>query len=78
MGQCIVFNMTHGQHRYHSCAPCRILEILDEGNTFIVEIEYEDKDGSCAKLYNGQRLRLDITEVWAPVAQLIAQRERNP
>lgn len=76
VGSCVVFNITNDEISYHYCAPCRIIEISDDGETFVVEIEYQS-DCHCAPIYNGQRLRLDVLEVWAPVCQLIAERERQ-
>ena len=73
VGQCIVHNLTHGGLRYHFCAPCKILTISEDGETFTVEIGYH-ADSPCAR-YNGEHLRLDITEVWAPVGELTARRK---
>lgn len=72
VGMPCVFNLTHGNIAYHYMAPCIIREIRDGGDTFIVEIQYAS--GHCAKLYNGQMLRLDVTEVWAPVCKLLDKR----
>lgn len=61
----IVHSITHGENRYHYMAPCRIIGIEDNRKTIIAEIQYEQ--GSTCEHYNGELLRLDITEVWAPV-----------
>jgi len=76
VGRCCVFSITHNDTRYHYCAPCRIREISEDGETFIVEVQYRP-DSTCADR-NGEMLRLDVLEVWAPVAQLIAERHRQP
>jgi hypothetical protein len=69
--QPVVFNITHGQKMYHAGASC-VLEAQD-GDYWIARVEY--LEGSrCAKLYNGQRLRLGIYDIWPPVYELIEAR----
>lgn len=72
VGECCVHSLTHGQTLYHYMAPCIIESISDDGNTIIAVIDYP-ADSHCAA-DNGQRLRLDITEVWPPTAELWAMR----
>ena len=57
-------------------APCRIESVSPDGLTIIASVEY-DRPCSCADLYNGERLRLDLTEVWPPVWLLSAQRHEQ-
>lgn len=61
------FNVTHQAERYHYCAPCRVLSIVDP-ETITVVIEY--RPGSPCEHYNGEILRLDILDVWPPTARL--------
>ena len=68
--ECIVFNLTHNENRYHYMAPCRIESVSQDGLTVTAVIDY-GPDSVCSH-YNGERLRLDITAVWPPVAHLIA------
>ncbi len=81
---CIAYNLTHGENRYHYMAPCRIESISEDGNTIIAVVDYPTEGVThagiiaCARNYNGERLRLDITEVWAPVADLIDHEEPEP
>jgi len=77
VGGVIVHNLTHGGPRYHYCAPCRIVEIRDDRMTYIVEIAYPPGTVAHCFAQNGERLRLDILEVWAPVNRLRAQRHRQ-
>ena len=72
---CIVFNLTHNENRYHYMAPCRIESVSEDGLTVTAVIDY-GPDSVCSH-YNGERLRLDITEVWPPVARLIAMRHQQ-
>jgi hypothetical protein len=67
------FSLTHGERRYHYMAPCRIENVSADGLTIIAVVEY-DRPCPCADLYNGERLRLDFTEVWPPVWLLSEQR----
>lgn len=62
----VVWSITHGQPRYHYMAPAWIDAISDDGNTYEVVVRYP-ADNPCAALYNDERLRLDFTEIWAPV-----------
>lgn len=63
-----VYSITHGENRYHYMAPCRIISASDDLTWFEVEVEY-DKDCHCAH-YNGERLKLHITDIWAPVYKI--------
>ncbi len=74
---CGVHNLTHGETRYHYMAPCRIESVSADGLTVIAVVEY-DRPGWCQDRYNGQRLRLDLIDVWPPVWLLIAQRRGEP
>ena len=67
------FSLTHGERRYHYMAPCRIESVSPDGLTIMAIIEYQ-RPCPCADLYNGERLRLDLTEVWPPVWLLSARR----
>lgn len=60
-----VYSITHKENRYHYMAPCRILSISKDLIWLEVEVEYEE-NSHCAH-YNGERLKLHITDVWAPV-----------
>ncbi len=71
------FGLTHGERRYHYMAPCRIESVSPDGLTIIAVVDY-DRPCPCADLYNGERLRLDITEVWPPVWLLSALRRGQP
>ena len=73
---CGVHSLTHGGSRYHYMAPCRIESVSPDGQTIIVVVEY-DRPGWAQDRYNGERLRLDITEVWPPVWLLAARRRRR-
>mgnify|MGYP003676843782 CR=1 FL=1 len=55
------------QLTYWYCAPCRILEILDNGNTFRVAVEYDDDAPAHCLDDNGTVLILDLSEINAPV-----------
>ncbi len=70
------FSLTHGERRYHYMAPCRIESVSPDGLTIIAVVEYH-RPCPCADLYNGERLRLDLTEVWPPVWLLSAQRHEQ-
>jgi hypothetical protein len=65
---CICHSITHNDTRYHYMAPCIIESISEDGNTIIAVVNYEP-DSHCADM-NGERLRLDITEVWPPTDEL--------
>ena len=76
VGYTIVHSITHNERRYHYMALCIIREIRDGGETFIVEVDYPPGAGcDCDKRYNGEMLRLDITEIWAPVRELNEARD---
>ena len=70
------FSLTHGERRYHYMAPCRIESVSPDGLMIVAVIEYH-RPCPCADLYNGERLRLDFTEVWPPVSLLSAQRHER-
>ena len=70
------FSLTHGERRYHYMAPCRIESVSADGLTIMAVVEYQ-RPCPCADLYNGERLRLDLTEVWPPV-WLLSERRREP
>ena len=70
---CCVHNLTDGRTRYHYMAPCRIKSVSLDGLTLIVVVDYH-RPGWAQERYNGERLRLDITEVWPPVWLLAARR----
>lgn len=74
----IVHNLTHGMPRYHAGAPCKIIECLPDQETFIVEIDYPPGTVAHCFAKNGERLRLDITELWAPVGILHPARYSKP
>lgn len=57
-------NITQGASRYHYMAPCEILMEVDD--EWICRIDYPPNT-PCADLYNGQLLRLPITNIWPPV-----------
>ena len=75
VNSCVVHNLTYGDTRYHYMAPCRIESVSTDGLTVIAVVEY-DRPSWCRERYNGERLRLDITEVWPPVWLLGAQRRK--
>lgn len=63
---CVVYNVTHGETRYHYMAPCQLIK---EEGYWLARIEYAS--GHCAELYNGEILRLELTDIWPPVYYLI-------
>lgn len=65
------FNVTQQAERYHYMAPCRVVETVDS-ETLLVVIDYNP--GSPCEHMNGDTLRLDILDVWPPVARLISDR----
>ena len=69
----IAHSLTHGARRYHYTAPCRVESVSADGLTVIAVVAYPEP-GPCRDFYNGERLRLDITEVWPPCRLLWAQR----
>ena len=58
----IVHNVTHGESRYHYMAPCQLIK--QDGKGWLARIEYSS--GHCADLYNGEILRLELTDIWPP------------
>jgi hypothetical protein len=67
---CCVHSITHGETRYHYMAPCVIESISEDGETIIAVIQYDESAPEHCRDDNGEKLRLDITEVWAPTATL--------
>lgn len=65
------YSLTHGEGRYHYMAACRIESVSTDGLTVVVVVEY-DESVWCRDRYNGERLRLDITDVWPPCRLLRA------
>lgn len=77
VGYLLAYSLTHDQRRYHYMAPCRIESVSADGLTIIGVVEYP-ASSSCSH-HNGERLRLDITEIWPPVRLLSEQRrEQRP
>lgn len=73
-----VFSEKYGEIRYHYCAPCKIIEVSEDGTTIRAAIDYRDYPehvAALAAIHNNTVLRLHITEVWPPVAELIANRK---
>lgn len=64
---CMALSVTHGAIRYHYMAPCEI--IGEEAGEWLARIEYPPGT-PCAALYNGEILRLPITNIWPPVRWL--------
>lgn len=60
---CVVHSITHNERRYHYMAPCVLLK--EDGEYWTACVDYAD--GWCKDTYNGELLRLHITEIWAPV-----------
>ncbi len=75
VGGVICFSITHNDQRYHYGAPCRIIEISPDCETFVVEVDYPEGAGAWCFGMNGERLRLDITEIWAPTVLLHSLRK---
>lgn len=75
VGDLLAYSLTHGQRRYHYTAPCRIESVSADGLTIIGVVEYS-ASSPCSH-HNGERLRLDITEVWPPVFLLSEQRRKQ-
>ena len=78
-GTCIATRMD-GTVLYAYTAPCKIIEVTDNDETFIVEIDYSAdslKASPWLSRQNGTRLRLDICELWVPVRILQAARENK-
>lgn len=71
------FSLTHRERRYHYMAPCRVESVSADGLTIIAVVEYTNP-GWCRDRYNGERLRLDFTEVGPPRAMLRHERDEQP
>lgn len=69
---CFAWSITHNSLQYRSAAPCKL--IAEESGEWIACIDYPETSW-CAKKYNGEILRLPITNIWPPVQQLIATRK---
>ena len=79
-GTCIATRVD-GSVLYAYTAPCKIIEVTDNDETFIVEIDYSEeslKASPWLRRQNGTRLRLDICELWVPVRILQKQQEFKP
>ncbi len=77
-GHCQVHSLTahslkYGDRRYHYMAHCRIESISKDGQTIIAIVGYPEDRPDLAHL-NGDRLQLDLSEVWPPVHLLRALR----
>ncbi len=70
------FSLTHGERRYHYMAPCRVESVSADGLTIFAVVEYTNP-GWCRDRYNGERLRLDFTEVGPPRAMLRTGRDEQ-
>ena len=70
------YSLTHGEGRYHYMAACRIESVSADGLTVVAVVEY-DESVWCRDRYNGERLRLDITDVWPPCRLLRARRDER-
>ena len=70
------YSLTHGEGRYHYMAACRIESVSADGLTIVAVVEY-DESVWCRDRYNGERLRLDITDVWPPCRLLRALRDEQ-
>ena len=75
VGQCIVFSETDGENRYLYCAPCRILEIGPGMAWVRAVVDYPPDAAPWVLHHNGTVVKMDITEVWPPVAELSAMRK---
>lgn len=63
----VVHDLTDNDLAYHYCAPV-VLEEHD-GEYWIARVDY-DKDCWAAKVYNGRKLRLRMSDIWPPVHDL--------
>jgi len=70
------YSITHGENRYHYMAPCRIDKISEDMMWYEVTVDYRE-DCHCAN-YNRERLKLHITDVWAPVYRINKFYKSNP
>ncbi len=68
----LAWSVTHGRALFRYMAPCEILG--QEDGEWLARIDYPEGT-PCAALYNGEILRLPITNIWPPVQQLIAARK---
>lgn len=73
-------NLTTGEEQHYCAgAECRIESISDDGETFILVIDYLPGNPRECRGLNGTRLQVDICELWAPVhflhPQVVACRE---
>ena len=78
-GTCIATRLD-GSVLYAYTVPCKIIEVTDNDETFIVEIDYSEESLKASPWFrqqNGTRLRLDICELWVPVRILQAARENK-
>ena len=78
-GTCIATRVD-GTVLYAYTAPCKIIEVTDENETFVVEIDYSEQSLKASPWLgqqNGTRLRLDICELWVPVRILQDAREKQ-
>lgn len=78
-GTCIATRLD-GTVLYAYTAPCKIIEVTDDNETFVVEIDYPEqslKESPWLGEQNGTRLRLDICELWVPVRILLDAREKK-
>jgi hypothetical protein len=78
-GTCIATRVD-GSVLYAYTAPCKIIEVTDDNETFIVEIDYSEqslKASPWLRRQNGTKLRLDICELWVPVRILQTAREKK-
>lgn len=62
----VVHSLTHNETRYHYMAPCVLL--ANDGEYWTARVDYDH--GWCKEAYNGELLRLHITDIWAPVGVL--------
>jgi hypothetical protein len=64
-------NLTTGRRECHYGTPCIVREISADGNTFLVEIKWDQADVKADEApRQGQFLSLDVTQVWVPVQKL--------
>ncbi len=66
-----VESLTHGDNRYHYCAPIKITEV-DHRGTITGVICYQG-DTHCVH-YNGEIVRMKLRDLWPPVERLWAVR----
>lgn len=68
----LAWSVTHGRNLYHYMAPCELM--AEKAGEWIARIDYPETSW-CAKKYNGEILRLPITNIWPPVQLLISARK---